>query len=131
MNKMKAILHNKVLLEFMHQNYDYDYIVIDQFEPEKSFYNHIMESPNKIKGVTFLTKAEDECLSVACASMISRYIFIKEMDKMSLEYDIQFPLGAGEIVDKIGRELVEKYGPDILQKTAKLNFKNTSRILNN
>lgn len=131
MNKMKAILHNKVLLEFMHQGYNYDYIVIDQFEPERSFYNHIKESPSKIKGVTFLTKAEDECLSVACASMISRYIFIMEMKKMGEKYNIIFPLGASDTVDKVGKELVKKYGKDVLEETSKLNFKNTSRILGN
>ena len=28
------------------------------------------------RNITFMTKAEDKCLSVACASLISRYIFL-------------------------------------------------------
>ena len=64
---------------------DYDYIVVDQFEPEKSYYNHLSDVPNPLKGITFITKAEDKCLSVAVSSLISRYIFIKEMDKLTLE----------------------------------------------
>ena len=36
---------------------------------------------NKVTNITFLTKAEDKVLSVACSSLISRYIFIKEINK--------------------------------------------------
>ena len=129
MNQMKAILHNKALLYFTDNNYQYDKIVIDQFEPPKSFYNHIKDAPKKISNVTFLTKAEDECLSVAVSSMISRYVFLKEMNKLEQEYGITFPKGAGDIVDKTGKELVAKYGKDVLYKVSKLNFKNTTKIL--
>ena len=129
MNQMKAILHNKALLYFTDNNYQYDKIVIDQFEPPKSFYNHIKDAPKKISNVTFLTKAEDECLSVAVSSMISRYAFLKEMNKLEQEYGVTFPKGAGDIVDKTGKELVAKYGKDILYKVSKLNFKNTTKIL--
>ena len=129
MNQMKAILHNKTLLYFTDNNYQYDKIVIDQFEPPKSFYNHIKDAPKKISNVTFLTKAEDECLSVAVSSMISRYVFLKEMNKLEQEYGITFPKGAGDMVDKTGKELVAKYGKDVLYKVSKLNFKNTTKIL--
>ena len=105
MNKIKAVLHNKVLTEMVKDN-NYDYIVVDQFEPEKSYYNHLSDVPNPLKGITFITKAEDKCLSVAVSSLISRYIFIKEMDKLG-----------------------DKYGEKILHDIAKLNFSNTNRIL--
>ena len=40
MNKMKAILHNKVLSNFSNKDkYPYDYIVVDQFENPKSYYS--------------------------------------------------------------------------------------------
>jgi len=81
MNKMKAILHNKVLSEFQNkEKYPYDYIVVDQFENPKSYYNHLQDASYKVYNITFLTKAEDECLSVACSSLISRYIFLREME---------------------------------------------------
>ena len=91
--------------------------------------NHIKDAPKKISNVTFLTKAEDECLSVAVSSMISRYVFLKEMNKLEQEYGVTFPKGAGDIVDKTGKELVAKYGKDVLYKVSKLNFKNTTKIL--
>jgi len=128
MNKIKAVLHNKVLSEMIKDN-NYDYIVVDQFEPEKSYYNHLSESTNVVKNITFITKAEDKCLSVAVSSLISRYIFVKEMDKLGDKYGIFLPKGANYYVEDIGIKLVEKYGIDILKNIAKLNFSNTDRIL--
>lgn len=130
MNQMKAILHNKVLYELKQKNYQYDYIVVDQFEPPKSYYNHISKSTRRVQDIFFLTKAEDQCLSVACSSLISRYIFLKEMDKLSNELGIILPKGANPLVDEVGKKIVAKYGRDKLNTIAKLNFKNTDRILN-
>lgn len=130
MNQMKAILHNKVLYEIKKNNYSYDYIVVDQFEPPKSYYNHIKSTTKKVTDIFFLTKAEDQCLSVACSSLISRYIFLKEMDKLSASLGIILPKGANPKVDEIGKIIVNKYGQDKLKSIAKLNFKNTDRILN-
>lgn len=128
MNKIKAVLHNKVLTEMVKDN-DYDYIVVDQFEPEKSYYNHLSDVPNPLKGITFITKAEDKCLSVAVSSLISRYIFIKEMDKLGDKCGIFLPKGANYYVEDVGIKLVNKYGEKILHDIAKLNFSNTDRIL--
>lgn len=128
MNKIKAVLHNKVLTEMVKDN-DYDYIVVDQFEPEKSYYNHLSDVPNPLKGIAFITKAEDKCLSVAVSSLISRYIFIKEMDKLGDKYGIFLPKGANYYVEDVGIKLVNKYGEKILHDIAKLNFSNTDRIL--
>lgn len=130
MNMMKAILHNKVLYELKQNNYPYDYIVVDQFEPPKSYYNHIKSSTKQVTDILFLTKAEDECLSVACSSLISRYIFLKEMDKLSQNLGITIPKGANPKVDEIAKDIVQKYGKDKLNDIAKLNFKNTEKILN-
>lgn len=129
MNKIKAILHNKVLTEISSENKNYDYIVIDEFESEKSYYNHLTEVPNPLKNITFITKAEDKCFSVAVSSLISRYIFIKEMDKLGDKYGIFLPKGANYYVEDVGIKLVNKYGEKILHDIAKLNFSNTNRIL--
>lgn len=130
MNKMKAILHNKVLSYFANKTkYPRDYVVVDQFENPKSYYNHLSEATFKLYGITFLTKAEDQCLSVACASIISRYVFLMEMDKISKDIGMELPKGASDSVDKFGNTVVSKFGSDKLKEIAKLNFKNTERIL--
>lgn len=129
-NKLKAIMHNKVLWQMVHEeNLNYDYIIIDEFARENRYYEYINESPNIQRGISFMTKAEDKNLAVACASVISRYIFLKEFDKISDELHIPLPKGAGPQVDSIGEEIVEKYGKEKLNEVAKLNFKNTERIL--
>ena len=130
MNKIKAILHNKVLYSLVNENnYKYDYIVVDQFESPKSYYNHLSDTNKIVTGITFITKAEDKCLSVACSSLISRYIFIKEIDKLSDKFGLFIPKGASSYVDDIAIKLVDKYGENVLSDVAKLNFSNTSRII--
>lgn len=131
MNKMKAILHNKVLSHFADKNkYPYDNIVVDQFENPRSYYNHLVDAKFKVYNITFLTKAEDQCLSVACASLISRYIFLDEMDKISKNVGMEIPKGASDLVDAVGKEIVKNFGKDKLKEIAKLNFKNTDKIMN-
>ena len=83
----------------------------------------------KQTGITFMTKAEDKNLAVACSSIISRYLFLKEFDKLSDHLGLPLLKGAGPDVDKVGQEVVEKYGEEKLKEVAKLNFANTSRIL--
>ena len=129
MNKMKAILHNKVLSNFANkEKYNYDYVVVDQFENPRSYYTHLKDAKFKVYNIIFLTKAEDQCLSVACASLISRYVFLQEMDKISKELGVNLPKGASPVVDNVGMEIVKKYGYDKLKEIAKLNFKNAERI---
>lgn len=130
MNAMKAILHNKALTEMAKKYPNYDYIVIDQFAEKYVYYNYLKNIPNVQRDLTFITKAEDQCLSVACGAVISRYIFLKEMEKLSKKYNINIPKGAGSKVDEVGKTIVSKYGQDELKKIAKLNFKNTEKILN-
>ena len=131
MNKVKAILHNKAILSLMKKdNYNYDKVIIDQFCYPRNYFGYLKESNNVFRRITFTTKAEDKCLSVACSSLISRYVFIKEMDKMSKMIGRKIPLGAGVSVDNFGRQLVKEKGKDILEDISKINFKNTEKILN-
>ena len=132
-NKINSLLHNKAILSLLKKdNYIYDMVVMDQFTPARNYFGYLKGTANNIfRKITFTTKAEDKCLSVACSSIISRYTFMKEMDKISKELKTTLPLGAGSIVDETGKELVKKYGKEILNKYAKVNYKNTEKILNN
>ncbi len=130
MNKIKAILHNKVLYQLVHEvTESYDYIIVDEFAREARYYDYIKDSTQIQKGITFMTKAEDKNLAVACSSIISRYLFLKEFDKLSDQLHIPLPKGAGPMVDTIGEEIVQKFGEEKLKEVAKYNFKNTERIL--
>lgn len=130
MNKIKSIMHNKVLYQLINEEKPkYDYIIVDEFAREQRYYGYLDGINNIQKGITFMTKAEDKNLAVAASSIISRYIFLKEFDKLSDSIHIPLVKGAGRDVDKVGEEVVEKYGEDKLKEISKLNFKNTERIL--
>ena len=130
MNKIKAILHNRVLYQLItEEKPKYDFIIVDEFAREARYYDYISDQKLIQRGITFLTKAEDKNNAVACASIISRYLFLREFDKLCDEIHIPLPKGAGRDVDTIGEEVVEKYGEEKLKDIAKVNFKNTDRIL--
>lgn len=131
MNKLKAILHNKVLCNLKQEGLSYDYIVVDQFAEKYVYFSYLKESSNVVRDIIFVTKGEDKSLAVACASLISRYIFIKEFSKISKDLGMLLPKGASDKVDEAGIKIVQKYGFDKLKEIAKLNFKNTDKILNN
>lgn len=130
MNKIKSIMHNKVLYQLVHEEQpEYDYIIVDEFAREARYYGYLTGINDVQRDITFMTKAEDKNLAVACSSIISRYILLKEFDKLSDSLGIPLVKGAGSEVDKIGEEVVEKYGKEKLKEIAKLNFANTKRIL--
>ena len=131
MNKIKTILHNKVLYELSNKGIPYHKIIIDQFTTPRSYFSFLKQEgiTEKVTKITFLTKGESKHLSVAAGSVISRYLFLVEMDKISEKYGITILKGASDKVDEIGRQIVKKYGEKELYNIAKLNFKNTEKIL--
>lgn len=131
MNKIKAIMHNKVLYQMINEEHpEIDAIIVDQFAEKYVYYNYLKDTNLVQRNITFMTKAEDKNMAVACSSIISRYIFIQEFNKISKNVGFNLPKGAGNKVDEIGKLIVQKYGKEILENIAKLNFKNTEKILN-
>lgn len=131
MNAIKAILHNKVLFELKNEEKNYDYIIVDQFANPKKYFEYLQDESNIVKDITFMTKAEDKNLAVACASLISRYNFLIELDKLGEKYDMFLPKGASNLVDEFGINFVKKFGEEELIKVAKMNFKNVEKIKSN
>lgn len=130
MNKVKAIMHNKVLYQIINEEKpDIDYIIVDEFAKENNYYNYLKDATNIQRNITFITKAEDQNMAVACGSIISRYIFLKEYDKLCKEVGLNLPKGAGSEVDIVGKQLLDKVGFEEFKNYVKLNFKNTERIL--
>lgn len=128
MNKIKALLHNKVLYKLSNKVKDYEYIIVDQFAEKYVYFNYLKDTPNVVRNITFFTKGEDKHLAVACASLISRFIFINEFNKLSKNIGIELPKGASNTVDEVGSKIVKEYGFDKLNEIAKMNFKNTEKI---
>ncbi len=131
MNKIKAILHNRVLFELSNKGIPYHKIIVDQFTTPRSYFSYLKQEniEDKVTKITFLTKGEGKHLSVAAASVISRYRFLQEMDKLSEKYKVDIPKGASPKVDSVAKKILDTYGKNELSKIVKLNFKNTEKIL--
>lgn len=128
LNKIKALLHNHVLFNLKNRIKNYDYIIVDEFAKEYVYYNYLKEKNNVVRGIKFFTKGESKHLSVAVASLIARYYFLLEYQKLEKKYNMIIPKGASTKVDEIGKILIDKYGNNILDEIAKINFKNTDKI---
>ncbi|MBF0706309.1 ribonuclease HIII [Alkalihalobacillus hwajinpoensis] len=124
--KMKALLHNQAIQNVMRKVQGYDAILIDQFAKPEVYFNYLKGQSTIVKeNVYFATKAEEIHLAVAAASIIARYSFVMEMDRLGKEYNVKLPKGAGPAVDIAAAKLIQKHGDQILGNLAKLHFANS------
>lgn len=128
MNGIKAMLHNKAYLNLNKKCGLPDFKVVDQFTPEKSYYNYLKNEPAVVRDIHFETKAEDKYIAVGAASVIARYAFLVSWDKMEKEYGMKINKGGGTPADQSAKEFVKKYGFERLGEVAKLHFKNTEKL---
>lgn len=128
MNKIKAYLHNLALLSLA-KKYENTLKVIDQFCDEDKYYSYLSDQKEVLSNIVFHTKGESYYPSIALASMVARYSFLKEMEKMNKKYSFDFLKGAGIKVDEKIEEFIKIYGKDKLKEVAKLNFSNIKKYL--
>ena len=130
LNSMKAKMHNRALLN-MHKEYiDVLNIFVDQFVAEKTYYKYLNDAnEEQVKDITFKTKGESYFPCVALASVIARYSYLKEMERLSEKYEMEFPFGASKKVTEFAKAFLEKYGEEELYKVAKKNFANYNEVL--
>ena len=131
LNSMKAKMHNRALFN-MHKEYiDVLNIFVDQFVAEKTYYKYLNDAnEEQVKDITFRTKGESYFPCVALASVIARYSYLKEMEKLSEKYGMDFPFGASKKVTEFAKRFLDKYGEEELYKVAKKNFANYSEVIN-
>lgn len=134
--QMKALLHHQAITNVMDKcnesNLHYDGVLIDQFVSPAGYFKYL-SSKNKVwssdKPIYFATKAEGLHASVAAASILARYSFLQEMEKLEKKLGIPIPKGAGPNVDKAAKELLRNKGQDILYEITKWHFSNTTRVI--
>lgn len=129
MNKIKAILHNFVLNNLVSKVSDnYEMIIIDAFTPQTKYFSYLKEQSKILENVKLIEKAEKLFTSVACASCIARYIFLKDWERLEKECGYLLPKGAGSSVDEVGKIITREKGEDYLNNISKMNFKNIDKI---
>ena len=130
LNSMKAKMHNRALLNMHKQYLDVLNIFVDQFVQENTYYKYLNDaSEEQVKDIIFKTKGESYFPCVALASVIARYSYLKEMEKLSEQYGMTFPFGAGKRVTEFAKKFFDKFGEKELYKVAKKNFANYREVI--
>lgn len=130
LNSMKAKMHNRALLNMHKQYLDVLNIFVDQFVQESTYYKYLNDAKEEqVKDIIFKTKGESYFPCVALASVIARYSYLKEMEKLSEQYGMVFPFGAGKRVTEFAKEFFNKFGEKELYKVAKKNFANYREVI--
>ncbi len=127
-HKAMAKCHNlaqKGLMEKYHIDSE-TIIYVDQFTPEKDYRklvgNEIVTNP-----IYFRTKGESFYPSVAAASVIARYTFLKEWETMEKKLGVAIPKGAGAQVDSAFHRLKNTKQKEELDQYVKRFFSNYER----
>lgn len=134
--QMKAMLHqqalNNVHAKLQAENIEAEAMLIDQFVKPETYFAYLQKNlqANSPEIPTyFAVKAEAIHPAVACASIIARFAFIQEMDKLSDRFGITLPKGAGPPVDRVAKEFLRLNGEEKLKTVTKWHFNNTKKAL--
>lgn len=130
--QMKAELHNHALLKMLKivNTTEINGILIDQFELPKTYWNHLSHKNKVVKeNVYFTTKAENEHIAVAAASIIARAEFLNALNNLSKIVGIPLPSGADSNVDKVATKIINERGLETLKSVAKWHFANTQKAI--
>ena len=131
LNKIKAILHNKVIQSFFkkYNNVKYDDIIIDGFCTQEKYFEYLKNKNDAVKNIKLIPKAENKYISVAVSSIIARYYFLKHLDDLSNLYGYKLLKGSSTNVDQLVKKIAKEKGINYLYNFAKVNFKNTQKGL--
>lgn len=130
MNKIKAYLHNKAILNLLNKINGTPEVIVDQFAEESLYFRYLMDENKVYRNITFTTKAESKYASVAIASIIARYAFLKHFDNLSKESGYHLLKGANKEVDKVAARVIKDKGEGYLYTYCKINFKNLEKAKN-
>lgn len=101
-----------------------DRIIIDKFCPEKRIRYLLPEGDYELD----LRVRGESDTAVAAASILARDAYLDGLENITAQFGIKAKPGSGKEIDSICREFVKKYGSDVLDRIAKLHFKNTDKI---
>ena len=129
-NSLKAKMHNRALSNMVAIHKDAKHVFVDQFASKNLYYSYLDDKDEPIvKDIIFKTKGESYYPSVALASVVARYFFLLEKEKLSEKLGVEIPFGAGIKADKTAKVLLEKLGIEEFTKLVKKNFKNYNKLL--
>lgn len=129
LNSLKAKMHNRALYNLVNKHPETVGIYVDEFCSKQLFYKYLNdEGEPQVKDISFRTKGESLFPSVAVASIIARYSFLLEIEKLNEKYGVKFPLGTNEKVKKFAKQFIAKHGIEEFDKIAKKSFKTYEEV---
>lgn len=128
LNKIKAIMHNDCMLRITKSS-PITQVILDQFCPKDLYFSYLKELKEIHTDINFATRAEELHISVAAASIIARYYFLKIMQKYSSELGIKLPKGAGDKTTQVLCDLLISGHEKVIAKYTKNNFKNVQSAI--
>lgn len=126
LNRLLGWGHATVITELVTKTGCTD-VLIDQFASEHVVINALKQK-NIAVSLTQRHRGESDPV-VAAASILARAAFVDGLEQLGKKYEIELPKGASPAVVRAGKALVRKYGPEILEQTAKLHFKTKEEVL--
>ncbi|MDZ5470741.1 ribonuclease HIII (plasmid) [Bacillus sp. 31A1R] len=130
--KLKALLHNQAIEHVLNKIKPVkpEAILIDQFAQKDVYYGYLKGQKSiQREDVYFSTKAEGVHLSVAAASILARYAFVRHFENLSKNAGFTLPKGAGAQVDVAAARLIKEKGEAVLPNFVKLHFANTEKAM--
>lgn len=125
LNQLKAILHNQALAKTIEKiGFKPERIIVDQFVNEKNYFEYLKIQKNIIDNILFSPAHSNYHISISLSSIIARYMFLKEMDKLSSIAGLDLSKGSNSQATNQAALLLEN-NPDLLHQVAKVHFINT------
>ncbi|MBZ4203499.1 ribonuclease HIII [Mycoplasma tauri] len=138
-NVLKMFVHLSAINKVSESIDDIDYVFIDKYSNNNSIKKYydtlIMNNWANFKpikcDVILANKAESLSVAVAAASILARDFLIKKMDQMNNQYNVVFPLGAGNNVKVFAFNFFKKHNFDkeLINNTCKKSFKMNFELL--
>ena len=125
LNKLLAWMHAKALEDALKKR-PVSWGLLDRFS-KQDLVQQYFKTDDSFE-LRARTKAESDPV-VAAASICARAEFIRQMQKLSAQFDEVLLKGAGAAVKEQAKSLVEKLGPEALGNYAKLHFRTAYEVL--
>lgn len=125
LNKLLAWGHARAI-ENMLSKVKCDFVITDKFGEERFVNEALMEKGRKARIEQRINGESD--IAVAAASILARDEFLKTLRALGREVGFVLPKGATH-VEEAAKQLVKKYGKEVLNFVAKTHFKITKRVL--
>ncbi len=127
-NKILAWGHARAIESLLALVPDCPRALSDQFGSHELIQQALLKRGRKIQ-LDQRPKAEADP-AVAAASILARADFLTRLRRLSEKYGVALPKGASTQVEAAAIELLRRYGPEVLWRTAKCHFQTTDRVLN-